>query len=61
MTAMFCVDDGTCNGYTMACPPVRGNNPRALASGLSYEQVNIHGKLFYTTYISIERIACLSW
>ena len=30
-------------GYTMACPPVRGNNPRALASALSYIQVDKHG------------------
>ena len=28
------------NSYTMACPPVRGDNPRALASGLSYVQVD---------------------
>ena len=27
----------------MDCPPVRGDNPRALASGLSYVQVNKHG------------------
>ena len=27
----------------MACPPVRGDNPRALASGLSYVQVDKHG------------------
>ena len=27
------------NSYTMGCPPVRGINPRALASGLSYVQV----------------------
>ena len=32
-----------CNSYTMSCPPVRGDNPRALASGLSYVQVDIHG------------------
>ena len=25
----------SCNGNTMVCPPVRGNNPRALPSGLS--------------------------
>ena len=31
------------NGYTMGCPPVRGDNPRALASGLSYVQVDKHG------------------
>ena len=28
------------NSYTMGCPPVRGDNPRALASGLSYVQVD---------------------
>ena len=27
----------------MACLPVRGDNPRALASGLSYVQVDKHG------------------
>ena len=27
----------------MGCPPVRGDNPRALVSGLSYVQVVIHG------------------
>ena len=27
---------GLSSSYTMACPPVRGENPRALASGLSY-------------------------
>ena len=35
--------EGTCNSYTMGCPPVRGDNPRALASGLSYVQVDKHG------------------
>ena len=34
---------GTRNSYTMGCPPVRGDNPRALASGLSYVQVDKHG------------------
>ena len=29
----------------MSCPPVRGDNPRALASGLSYVQVDTHGVL----------------
>ena len=29
------------NSYTMGGPPVRGDNPRALASGLSYVQVDI--------------------
>ena len=32
-----------CYSYTMGCPPVRGDNPRALASGLSYIQVDKHG------------------
>ena len=32
-----------CKSYTMGCPPVRGDNPRALASGLSYVQVDKHG------------------
>ena len=27
----------------MGCPPVRGDNPRALASGLSYVQGDNHG------------------
>ena len=31
------------NSYTMGCPPVRGDNPRALTSGLSYVQVDKHG------------------
>ena len=32
------------NSYTMGGPPVHGDNPRALASGLSYVQVDKHGK-----------------
>ena len=40
--------------YTMGCPPVRGDNPRALASGLSYVQVDKHGITHYTTYISVD-------
>ena len=31
------------NSYTMSCPPVRGDNPRALVSGLSNVQVDKHG------------------
>ena len=31
------------NSYTMGCPLVRGDNLRALASGLSYVQVDKHG------------------
>ena len=33
-----------CNSYTMGCLPVSGDNPRVLASGLSYVlQVDTHG------------------
>ena len=38
----------------MVCPPVRGDNPRALASGLSYVQVDKHDITIYTTYISVD-------
>ena len=31
----------------MAGPPVRGDNPQALASGLSYVQLVKHGTLYY--------------
>ena len=31
---------GIGNGYAKGCPPVRVDNPRALASGLSYVQVD---------------------
>ena len=42
----------------MGCPPVRGDNPRALASGkrvdyLTYRLANMV-YLFYTTYISVD-------
>ena len=37
----------------MGCPPVRGDNPRALASGLSYVQVD-NPWFIYTTYISVD-------
>ena len=37
----------------MACPPVRGGNPRALASGLSCVQVDNMVQLFYTTSITV--------
>ena len=40
--------------YTMGCQPVRGDNPRALASGLSYVQVDKHGLAIYTTNISVD-------
>ena len=41
------------NSYTMGCPPVRGDNPRALASGLSDVQMDNPWYNYYTTYISV--------
>ena len=39
------------DSYTMACPPLRGDNPRALASGLSDIQVDKRGKtILYQLY-----------
>ena len=35
------------NSYTMGGPPVRGDNSRALAIGLSYIQVDKHGITIY--------------
>ena len=37
------LDSWICTSYKMGCPPLRGDNPRALASGLSYVQVDKHG------------------
>ena len=34
---------GLSNNYIMGCPPVRGDNPQVLASGLSYVQMDKHG------------------
>ena len=44
-----------CYSYTMGCLHVRGDNPRALASGLFYVQVDKHGiTIFYTTFICVD-------
>ena len=40
--------------HIMGCPPVCGDNPRALASGFSYVQGDKHDKLFHTTYMSVD-------
>ena len=37
----------------MGCPPVRGDNPRALASGLSCVQVDKHGITILYHHISV--------
>ena len=42
------------NSNTKGRPPVRGDNLRALASGLSSVQVDKHVIIFYTTYISVD-------
>ena len=40
----------------MGCPPVSGDNPRALASDyLTYRRTNMV-ELFYTTYISVDLV-----
>ena len=41
------------NSYTVACPHVRGDNPRASATGLSYVHVDEHciTILVYTVHI----------
>ena len=39
---------------TNNCPPVRGDNPRALVSGLSCVRVDKHGITIYTTYINVD-------
>ena len=42
------------NSYTMGWSPVRGDNSRALESGISYVQVDKHGITIYTTYFSVD-------
>ena len=37
----------------MGCPPVREDNPRALASGLSYVQMDKHSITIYTNSYTI--------
>ena len=54
------------NRYAMACPPVRGYNLRALASGFSYVQVDKHGiTIKYYRHqcrpCTSRDISCLSW
>ena len=63
---IFIVGGGIRNSYTMGCPPVRGDNPRALASGLSYVQVDKHGiTILYHLHqcrpCTSSDIPCLSW
>ena len=38
----------------MGCPSVRGDNPQALVSGLSYVQVDKYGITIYTTFFSVD-------
>ena len=38
----------------MGCLPVRGDYPRALAGGFSYEQVDKPWYNYITTYISVD-------
>ena len=50
----------------MGCPPVRGDNPRALASGLPYVQADKHGiTILYHLHqcmpCTARGISCQSW
>ena len=49
----FMIKKELCNSYTMGCPPVLGDNPQALASGLSYIKVDKHGitNLYFPTSV----------
>ena len=48
------LQDLLANCYTMGLPPVRGDNPRALANGLSCVQVDTHGLNILYHYISVD-------
>ena len=48
-----------CNGYTIVCSHVRGDNPRALASGLS--QVQADKPWYSRTSVARTLIASLPW
>ena len=52
---------GLLNSYTMTCPPVSGDNPRALASGLSYVQVVKHGIPILYHPLHVTRCIVKSW
>ena len=41
------------NSYIMGCPLVCGDNPRALARGLSYVQLDTHGITFFIPPTSV--------
>ena len=46
------------NSYIMGCPPVSGDIPRALASGLSYVQVGKHGLNYIYVDLAHHEIVC---
>ena len=49
------VSEDLCNSYTMVCPPVRGDYPRALASELSPVQTDKSWyNYFYATLINVD-------
>ena len=54
------------NSYTMVCLPVCGDNPRALASGLSRVQMDNHGiTVLYHLHrcrpFTLREVSCKSW
>ena len=55
-----------CISYTMGCLPEHGDNPRALASRLSYVQVEKHGKIILYQLHQCQPctsldMSCISW
>ena len=50
---MDCGTRTDCNSYTIVCPPVRGDNPRAVASGFSAVQVD---KPWYKYFIPLSSV-----
>ena len=47
--------------YTMGCPPLRGDNPRALASGLILSHVYVYNHVITILYNRHQCRPCKSW
>ena len=52
--------------FIIVCPPIRGDNPRALARGLSHVQVDNHGRtILYHLYLYrpciLRNSSCQCW
>ena len=51
---IYKINSITSNSITMGCLPIRRDNPQALASVLSYVQVDKHHITISSTFISID-------